>query len=83
MYVHRVALTFLIFNKIIFRFNGFQPHHPLFISDYSYAHIQQLNVEDFVVEIHHGHFHSSLTGFFKIFGSNVVPDVYSWNFLKI
>ena len=24
--------------------------------DYSYAHIYQLNIEDFVVEIHHGDF---------------------------
>ena len=50
--------------------------------DYPYAHIYQLNAEDFVVEIHHGHFHFFVNEFFKIFGSNVVPDVYSWNFLK-
>ena len=26
------TVTFLIFNRIIFRFHGFQPHHPPFIS---------------------------------------------------
>ena len=30
--------------------------HPSGHFDYSYAHIYQLNIEDFVVEIHHGDF---------------------------
>ena len=29
--LHRIAVTFLIFNIIIFPLDGFQPHHPLFI----------------------------------------------------
>ena len=30
--LHRIAATFLIFNIIIFPLDGFQPHHPPFIS---------------------------------------------------
>ena len=30
-YLHRIAATFLISNRIIFRFDGFQPYHPPFI----------------------------------------------------
>ena len=30
--MHNFIVTFLIFNRIIFCFHGFQPHHPPFIS---------------------------------------------------
>ena len=67
-YLHRVALTFLIPNIIILRLDQFQPH-PLAVipSDYSYACINQLIVEDFVVEIHHGRFHFFVYAFFSKF----------------
>ena len=47
-------------------------------SDYSYAHIYQLNEDFVVIEIHHGHFQFFVRRFLKFFGSNVVPVVYSW-----
>ena len=65
MYVHRVALTFLIFNRIIFRFDGFQPHHcPVISTVHMLVSINQ-TLRTLLLKIHHGHFHSSLTGFFK------------------
>ena len=43
--------------------------------DYLYACINSLIVEDFVVEIHHGHFTSSFTRFFLNFCYTVVINI--------
>ena len=43
--------------------------------DYPYAHFQYLIVEDFVVEIRHGHFTSSFTRFFLNFCYTVVINI--------
>ena len=42
------TVTFLIFNRIIFCFNSFQPHHPPFIST-----IYMLIFMDYSLFIHH------------------------------
>ena len=42
MYVHRVTLTCLIFNRIIFRFDGFQQQRPQRLID-EYEHMNSQN----------------------------------------
>ena len=53
-YLHRTTVTFLI-SDIFLRWVS--RIYPTVHFDYSYAHIYQLTVEDFVVESHHGRFH--------------------------
>ena len=70
--------TFLIFNRIIFRFHGLQPHHSPFIPiiriliSINKLLSTLLLISTMVI------FTSSLTFFFKYLGSNVVSNVYSW-----
>ena len=74
-YLHRITITFLIFNRIIFHLNGFQPHHQPFILPIHAVIFVHCSLFTPHVNIFH---HRRLTFFFKIFGSNVVSVVYSW-----
>ena len=48
-----------------------QEHYNTIYHEYSYERVHQLKVEDFVVEIHHGHFTFSLTCFFDFQYNNI------------
>ena len=58
-------VTFPIFNRIIIRFNGFESICPYISSN----HIYHLIIKNFVVEIHHGHFHFLVNTFFWFYRS--------------
>ena len=78
-YLHRITVTFLIFNRIIFRFDGFQQHHPPFISTIHTVMFKLCSLCFHYVKFPPcGRRHLNKFLFF----SNVVSVVCSWNFLK-
>ena len=65
------TVTFLIFNRIIFRFDGFQLHHPPVIPAIRRLIFMHYSLFNHYVKLYHCHRHFLLNGFFCFFCSNV------------
>ena len=77
-YLHRIAVTFLIFNIIIFPLNIFQPYPPPVILTTRMLDSIILSLRTLWMKFHHRRRHFFVNSFFKYLGSNVVSNVYSW-----